>query len=366
MPPAPFRPLFEVLVHWVGQKWITRDDIEHDLWFWRCVDELDPSEEIPSGWRNESHDEMVLQEFWPWGPSFGCWRQVSSGRGDHYVQCFPEWQIFTRDGKANIVPGIRDRDIARLAETIPRELHEPMGHFCSIQWQILDAVLFYPPFQEFLINEIRHVGPGFIAASFLYGKYDERIDSERLDLIKAIMHQKRTSLLTELNGILSVTNAALRVLRLIDVGDWPGGSILGVIELISPHDKASTLVQKVAAHRTEIKTLRDLCDLLFPKPPCPYQPPPIITQYPLVPLISRALVAEEGRYMRHCLSQYIERPAEGRYYYYAWHGEDRATIEIYLTRKLVWVLSGARGPNNAVLSSGTMREIERALGFRNE
>lgn len=360
MLPEPFRPLFDRLVLEIRQRWIAGWAAQDVISEWKDYDFEVPDDTSGAAWE-ESYDEMVLQEFWSWGPFFGCWRKVSEGCGDRYVQCFPEWQIFTKDGEANIVPGIRDRDIARLVETIPRELHEPIGYFYSIQWQILDAVLIYPPFQDFLINEIRHVGPGFIAASFLYGKYGEHIDSERIELMDALMHRKRAGLLSELSG-LKIERPVLRALRLLDLSSWPAQSILELIEIICAHENVSKLMQVIERYCTEVSSLAELRDFVFPVGKI-YPPPPINSVSPLVPLMSTKAVIDEAKTMEHCIMSYVHLPFYGRHYYYAWCGEDRATVELSCDVSKGWYVSQARGYRNAILSDETIKQIHRALGL---
>lgn len=92
----------------------------------------------------------------------------------------------------------------------------------------------------------------------------------------------------------------------------------------------------------------------------PFPEPPLPGTERIRPITTYRDLCAEGRRMHHCAQSHLDLILSGRFYVYAVHGPQRATVEIYNTGR-GWIISELSLRCNARPSEGTRQSVRRWL-----
>jgi len=93
----------------------------------------------------------------------------------------------------------------------------------------------------------------------------------------------------------------------------------------------------------------------------PFPPPPVQGSETLVPILTWLELMTEGRTMHHCVGIYASKVTMNVAYYYQWHGDERATVELIKSNKGKWIVGEVFGACNAVLEAKTINQINTIM-----
>ena len=313
-----------------------------------------------------------------------------------------------------------DKALARYLQDIPIEVRKLAGEFSGRrQWLALDTMRRVTGFRTFLEQERRSVGMGFVAACLTLADTPTQTEADRITLARRMMSEPRQHLLRDLSGsdfppvaprlLRKVAEPAIddeflhhlhraarteglaAVLAQLDEIDSETLEIAlslpawlhrpKVIEnlwasgVIAAPDTAITLAAlgeaPSAMHPGIVQALQDA------SPVCPsmalevlerialkvfggrpFPPPPIAGTERLRPIRTFDDLQREGRIMGHCVGNYYQQVFNGFSYFYQWHGEERATVQLIVDHCTgEWELHEHLGPANRLLSLETIRTI---------
>ncbi len=284
-------------------------------------------------------------------------------------------------------------------------------------WALLDAINIYGPFENFVRAELMNGHGGFLHAAFVMSDYRRQSRTRRREIAMRIAHMNRAELIsffTRHTGSRQAVRAMGKFSN--DVMLKPRHIDNLMARLRKPH-YAAMLAHARRIHPKSVLVLSNLPDfaavpnlaflledktgvdhlqLLANWVSClaredhegqkavrgrltaikrgsnisekitqwekeiwqrvPFPPPPVLPLSPLlVPLTESAALQAEGRSMQHCLGNTHAHSAyNGHRYFYAWFGEERATVALeYLDKE--WIIGEIKLSSNNPPSYRTVK-----------
>lgn len=333
---------------------------------------------------------------------------------------FPD-ELLPDDVAHNSVPTAPEL-FQRYVDLIPLQIRRVAGAFGSWQWIILWMIWNKPEFADFLRGEIEMATPNFVIACLLLSGAEACDTVGRRNLCRAIMHEKRASLMRRA-GALRSPRGAVRVIsrvQLASIGAETRRELLKVLsepskirfvgnfEILTPRilslaaklpawiciDKISRHLRESPDDRSFDATLLALAELVQQEPgdwrerirrslhragsgkhlvsligswhQClvevrTYPSPPLPASGCLKPISSAAMLRSESRVMNNCIRDYLNQVLCGDSYFYVWKAEERATIHLKRNGAGRWDLESCAGARNGLLTEQTDVEIRAAL-----
>jgi len=359
------------------------------------------------------HDDEAVTIYGSWDEHFGCWHAESDQHAFRPV--VPTACLF----------GCYELELAfqRYADTIPARCAVLAGHFERHQWLALDAIRHVPGFADFLEQEVRTGGVGFVVACWELAHALDRPAYDRHQLAEDMMNWKRADLLARLTD----TKFAPAVARLLQRANsnfiCPAfveelrqailvGGKAGVLGQVRPIDENAVVfarllpdwlcvpwvIDRLARSVEDWDEFNDRFPSELLDPPDRWRPgilraikaipshdcvgvwralercasrlaarlsfplPPIPGDTRLRPICKPADLIREGKEMRHCAADFMRYVTKGIFYCYQWHGEERATVS--LSKDEVdgrWYIFKHLGCGNEPLSAQTVMAIREVV-----
>jgi hypothetical protein len=276
-------------------------------------------------------------------------------------------------------------------------------------------------FADFIETELGCFGPNFICAALSIARARELSKPHKLELLRAIMHEKRADLLSRLiadgNKCRPLTIAAIRKLNTVNCSRTDYLRLIGYLrqpstEIVIRHARflSPAIIRSIwrmpdwiclpnllpllddpevqkafnrvfgerlwdmsselqVSIRKSLKTAvnkNDLVDKLsywagevLQREKFPALPIP--GNELLWPLSSARLMRSEAREMRNCLHKLIPEVMAGSVYFYSWRGRERATVLVISTGVDSKYFAEIKGQSNAPTSQETENKIRSIL-----
>ncbi|WP_198246346.1 HIRAN domain-containing protein [methane-oxidizing endosymbiont of Gigantopelta aegis] len=392
-------------------------------------------------------DSHYILESWTAG--FRCWLQDNK-RGTLRRVCLP-YPLLTKDGSVNtkLLTGLSlannlefqpaptgvffgltvkeseahhviQASLLSLIAAIPKPVRAIAGQCRSLQYFALEAMRHVSGFEQFLQQELQHVGLAYVCAVWQLARMEQLPYVMRLMVYQRMMSESRRSILESLFE-LPVSKSLLKSLyklppeditcdslwhlydlfeqpaqakaialcpelspaalgELAKVPGWmvsPGlfqvlATVLNneqlLVSIIPPAilNAPSDIRSSIQTSFSSIKTVLQLenriyhwADKLYDNVVFPE--PPFEATGELTPLRDGLALRREGRKMHNCVAGYTQQIVEGRCYFYHWHGEHPATVQLNQDREGHWLLQEYLGYANHTLPETEKVRIVNAL-----
>lgn len=324
----------------------------------------------------------------------------------------PNWMLLNRDGSAT------DAGASAFVDAIPAGIRAQAAQFPQRQWLALDALRHVPGFADFLAQEVGTSGLSFVLLCWEASHAQYRPSTERHGLARAIMMDRRASVLRRLtdapfserhvrllsrvplnevdkdlvwdlldaagDGVVAQELAAAPLLRrsllrgIREVPVWlhvpallrlmvSGAASPGSVrEVTAPLQQADDALRaRIRASLATASTWPEAVRLAERwkrtlRAAIAFPPPPF-PGTPRLRFIRDGLdLEDEGREMSHCVAGYADRARAGTCAFYRWLGPERATVQLSRTPE-GWRLSEHLGVGNRALSAATVEAIRQEV-----
>ena len=392
-------------------------------------------------------DQHYILESWTAG--FRCWLQDNQ-RGTLRRACLP-YPLLAKNGEVNtkLLAGLSlannlefqpaptgsffsltvkesqahqamQASLLSLIAAIPKPVRAIAGQCRSLQYFALEAMRHVSGFEQFLQQELQHVGLAYVFSVWQLARMAQLPYVMRLMVYQRMMSESRRSVLESLFE-LPVSKSLLKNLyklppdgitcdslwhlydlfaqpaharaialcpklspaalgELANVPDWmvsPGlfqvlATVLDddqpLVSIIPPAilNAPGRIRSGIKQSFSSVKTLMQLknriyhwADKLYDNVVFPE--PPFEATFELTPLRDGLALRWEGRKMHNCVAAYAQQIVEGRCYFYHWHGEHPATVQLNRDREGHWSLQEYLGYANHTLPETEKIRIVKAL-----